>query len=321
MESWKKPLFPKPIRDEDRCLRSGPGKSTCTACQDVCPVPGFLLSGSTVTFPKDCISCHFCTAACPEGAIQGILPPPRLLAQPEIILRCERVYRQGVPPIACAGAVPELFLKLAAVQRHSILLVTGPCERCDRSKGLALFGQRIARVRRSDFLVWGHCKQPFNEVPERRRLLERLLQLAMSNRMRATGYWKFIPPELISDLNQVRPVITEQCIGCPVCEVVCPHHVFHREETDKGLRFLIVEKQCTGCMKCVTNCLFQGIKLESSSRRLVRTMELEKQNCPDCKEIFYGRSDACPRCRTAGSRGLFAMSGTKRPDVRIRPDS
>ncbi|MFQ6092815.1 MAG: 4Fe-4S dicluster domain-containing protein, partial [bacterium] len=123
--------------------------------------------------------------------------------------------------------------------------------------------------------------------------------------MRTTDYLDFLPAEIISDLDQVRPVITEQCIGCPVCEVVCPHHVFHREETDKAVRFLIVEKQCTGCMKCMSNCLFDGVTLESASERTVRVVELAKQRCSDCKEEFYGRKDACPRCRMAGSRGLF----------------
>jgi len=305
-------MFPKPVVEDNQCLRSSPGRSGCTACRDVCPIAGFQLNGRTITLPDGCISCHLCTAACPEGAIRGMLPSSRLLNQTAIVLRCERVYRHGVASIACAGAIPKEFLEVASIRKRSIHLLTGPCERCERSIGLTLFEQRIAWVRKTRFRAWRHIEQPFCEVPERRRLLEWLARSVTPYRMRATDYRELLPEELISDAGRIRPVLLDRCVGCPVCEVVCPHHVFHRDETDTGVRYSVMEQRCTGCGKCVDSCLLQGVILESASQRGTRTVELEKSSCPDCREVFFGKAGACPRCRVAETRGLFATIGSAR---------
>lgn len=303
-------MFPKPIVEENRCLRSGPGRSGCTECQDVCPhFPGFILNGGTVTLPSECDSCHLCTAACLEGAISGMLPPPRLLNQDEIVLRCEWVHEPGAASMACVGAIPKAFLEVAAVRKRAVHLVTGPCEQCERHVGLALYEKRIARIQETRSLVWDRRELPFSEAPERRRLLGWLARSVIPNRMRASEYREMLSEEFISDADRVYPKFTDRCVGCPVCEVVCPHHVFHRHETDRGVSFQIMDQHCTGCGKCIDSCLLQGITLEGSSHRGVRKVDLERQICPDCKEIFNGRVDACPRCRMAETQGLAASAG------------
>lgn len=298
-------MFPKPVIEDKRCLRSGPGRSRCTACRDVCAVSGFRLNGRTVSLPDDCISCHLCTAACLEGAICGMLPPPRLLNQTTIVLRCERVYRHGVASIACIGAIPKEFLEIAAVRKCSVHLITGPCERCECCVGLALCEQRIARVHEARSFTWHRSEQPFSKVPPRRRLLRWLGRSMMPHRIRSTDYRDLMPAEFIVDADRIRPRFTDRCVGCPVCEVICPHHVFRRSETEACVRYWIVEKKCTGCRKCVDSCLFKGVMLESTSQWDVQRIELGRQNCPDCGEEFFGRADACPRCRMAGTQGLF----------------
>lgn len=313
-------LFPKPVVENNRCLRSGLGRSGCTACRDVCPAPGFHLNGATVALPGDCISCHLCTAACPEGAIRGILPPPRLLNQTVIGLRCERVYRYGVAPIACVGAIPKAFLEVASIRKRSVHLVTGPCERCELCLGLTLCEQRIARVHETHSLTWHRSEQPFSEVPERRRLLAWLGRSFMPYRMKATDYRELLPAELISDADRIRPVLTDRCVGCPVCEVVCPHHVFHRDETDTGVSYWVVEQRCTGCRKCMDSCPFRGVMLESASQRSVRRVVLGRQKCPDCQEVFVGKPGACPRCIMIGTQGLLATTGSARSAVGVRRD-
>lgn len=313
-------MFPKPIVEEKRCLRSSPGRSGCTACQDVCPVPGFYLNGRTVTLPDDCISCHLCTAACPEGAVRGMLPPSRLLNQTEIVLRCECVHRQGVVSITCIGAIPKVFLEVAAIRKRSIHLVTGPCERCERRIGLAICEERIARVHETRSLLWRRSEQPFSEVPERRHLMEWLVRSVTPFRMRATDYRELLPEELISDADRVRPVFQDRCVGCPVCEVVCPHRVFLRNETESGVSYRIVEQRCMGCGKCIDSCLFQGVTLESALQRRVQTIELGRKNCPECNEVFFGQAGACPRCRMTGTRGLFATTYGARSSVGVRTE-
>jgi len=180
-------VFVKPVLEESRCLRNEPGKSLCTVCQEVCPNPGFQLNERTVRFPGDCIACHFCTAACPEGAIRGALPPLRLLDQTSITLRCERVFRFETTPIACVGAIPEAFLEAAAYRKSFINMITGPCERCELQAGLTLLEQRISRINQRRFLNWCRSEMPFSEVLERRRLLEWLWRSVKSGRMGRIG--------------------------------------------------------------------------------------------------------------------------------------
>jgi NAD-dependent dihydropyrimidine dehydrogenase PreA subunit len=304
-DEWEDSLFPKPVVEENRCLLSSPGRSGCTACREVCPIPGFHLNGRTVFLPDGCISCHLCTAACHEGAIRGILPPSRLLSQTEIVLNCERVYQHGGTSISCVGAIPKAFLEVAAVRQSSIQLVTGPCKQCECRIGLALCEKRITRIRENHPLRLYHSEKPFRETPERRRLLRWLGRSFWPYRMGASDYRSLLSEEFVSEKDRIRPVLTERCIGCPVCEVVCPHRVFQREETNSTVCFRIVEQRCTDCKKCVDSCPFHGVTLENTSKRSVRTVELVKQRCPDCKEVFYGQATACPRCRNTGARGLF----------------
>lgn len=302
---WEDTLFPIPIVEENRCLRSGPGRSGCTACREVCPIPGFHLNGKTITLPDGCISCNLCTAACPEGAIRSILPPSRLLSQTEIVLNCERVYQHGGTPIACVGAIPKAFLEVAAVRKSSIQLVTGSCNQCECRIGLTLCEKRITRIRENRPLRLYRSEKPFEDAPERRRLLRWLGRSFWPYRMGASDYRSLLSEEFVSETDRIRPVFTDRCIGCPVCEVVCPHRVFQREEKDSAVRFRVVEQRCTDCKKCVDSCLFHGLTLEKTSQCSIRTLELAKQRCPDCKEVFYGQADACPRCRITGDRGLI----------------
>jgi NAD-dependent dihydropyrimidine dehydrogenase PreA subunit len=295
-------VFVKPVLEERRCLRSGPGRSGCTVCRDVCPNPGFHLNGGTVTFPGDCFACHFCTAVCPEGAIQGSLPSLRVLEQSTIMLRCDRVYKYGTTPIACVGAIPEAFLEVAAIRKSFVNLITGPCERCEFHVGLSLYEQRINRICRKRILKWRRIELPFNEVPERRRMLEWLWRSVKPDWIRASDYRKLLPAEHSHDTDRMRPTLTDRCVGCPVCEVVCPYFVFQRNETDTGVLYMVDEKRCTGCQKCVDSCPLHAVKLEMASKRSVRTVDLVKQSCPECKEVFFGHVKACPRCHMKDAR-------------------
>ena len=115
--------------------------------------------------------------------------------------------------------------------------------------------------------------------------------------MRTTDYNKLLNKELKLRSEKIRPVLTKRCIGCTVCQAVCPHHVFRRKEEEAGVVYRVVESHCTGCKKCIDNCLFQGIRLENSLPKKVHLYQLKKQNCVNCHEEFVGMINICPKCR------------------------
>ncbi len=291
--------------ESQRCLRGRPGKCKCTVCRDLCALPGFHINEKIITLPESCSACHLCTAGCPEGAIRGLLPPSRLLNQVEIVLQCEKAYQEEATTIACIGAIPQDFLEVAAARNRSLRLITGPCEKCDLKSGMTIFEERIAIILKDHSLEWHHSQQPFHEIPERRQMLGWLKQSVSPNRMGASDYRELLSEERNSgtDTDQIRPVLTDQCVACPVCEVVCPHNVFHREPSDSGVRYQVVDSRCTGCNKCLDSCLFQGVILETTSNPGVQMFEFGEQNCPVCNNVFNGHQvSACPRCKMTETR-------------------
>jgi len=44
---------------------------------------------------------------------------------------------------------------------------------------------------------------------------------------------------------------TDKCVGCGLCEIVCPHGVF---EMAKGKAYLADKNSCIECGACALNC-------------------------------------------------------------------
>jgi Fe-S-cluster-containing hydrogenase component 2 len=40
--------------------------------------------------------------------------------------------------------------------------------------------------------------------------------------------------------------ITDKCVGCHACQIVCPSHAVYRD-SESSTQFLIHQKRCTGC--------------------------------------------------------------------------
>jgi Fe-S-cluster-containing hydrogenase component 2 len=192
--------------------------------------------------------------------------------------------------------------------------------KCELRVGLALCEKRIAQINETCSLTWSLKELPFSDIPERRRLLGGLARLVVPLRKGTSDYKELLPAEIIPDQDQIRPVLTDFCVGCTVCEVVCPHNVFSRDETEQGVCYHLVEQRCTGCRKCMDSCLFQGVTLENSLQRGIRRVELGRQKCHDCDEEFIGHAGICPRCRMKETRGLFSASGSSGFDLGVRKE-
>ncbi len=51
--------------------------------------------------------------------------------------------------------------------------------------------------------------------------------------------------------------ITESCIGCGICEDICPERAI--KESDETEWFVIITSACNNCAKCVKDCPVQAI--------------------------------------------------------------
>jgi NAD-dependent dihydropyrimidine dehydrogenase PreA subunit len=52
----------------------------------------------------------------------------------------------------------------------------------------------------------------------------------------------------------------DKCIGCGLCEIVCPHAVF---EVENGVARIIDRDACMECGACARNCPVEAIEVKS----------------------------------------------------------
>lgn len=69
----------------------------------------------------------------------------------------------------------------------------------------------------------------------------------------------------MSDLRYLKDVVTleldvDKCVGCKMCEVVCPHGVFRIED---GKAEIIDRDACMECGACAKNCPVEAIAVSS----------------------------------------------------------
>jgi NAD-dependent dihydropyrimidine dehydrogenase PreA subunit len=83
-----------------------------------------------------------------------------------------------------------------------------------------------------------------------------------------------------SDFNTLRYDSTH-CIGCGMCEAVCPHHVFRMENRTA---VLIHGDDCMECGACQINCPVGAIQVESGVGCAAAMMRaaLLRQSTPTC---------------------------------------
>lgn len=109
--------------------------------------------------------------------------------------------------------------------------------------------------------------------------------------------------------------VSSRCLGCNVCEQLCPTSAIVREEDEKTFRLVFSPDRCTACGICVDSCLPRAIRpketLDLSLLAGDGTIELfssSKQKCVLCRIDFLGDQEGlCNLCKTTNrKRETFA---------------
>ncbi len=149
-------------------------------------------------------------------------------------------------------------------------------------------------------LRWTHQENPLRSF-----LLELLPQMGEIREGRLDS----------GDLQMADLEVSETCIGCNVCETICPSGAIRREmrEGDKQDTLLMFTlSKCTGCKICAEACLPKAISFprQIDLTRLIREEERElvcvsAKNCRACGEPFQGiPGETCPQCFGSLQRGV-----------------
>jgi Fe-S-cluster-containing dehydrogenase component len=112
-----------PVKVEDQlCSRFRCTKSTCSACAEVCPVPGAVrLIEQGVEISDGCVGCGACVSACPNGALQ-----PRE-SDKELVEKVRRRVRPAEPfRMGCGRAEGHVDLLLPCLSRLTEALLLEP---------------------------------------------------------------------------------------------------------------------------------------------------------------------------------------------------
>ena len=98
--------------------------------------------------------------------------------------------------------------------------------------------------------------------------------------------------------------INGNCIGCNVCDILCPTGAIKRISDENFIRIYFNEQKCTNCSLCCDVCLPKAIRVEQrfSIKNLIEDngielVRLNKKICERCKSEFVGENETvCPLC-------------------------
>lgn len=104
--------------------------------------------------------------------------------------------------------------------------------------------------------------------------------------------------------------VNERCVGCNVCETLCPTGALRHVDEDGRYRLEFDAAQCTGCGVCVATCYHRALHIRETfdlSRlfecRSETLLASTRRSCRACQESFLsGTDEFCPSCRLSGDR-------------------
>jgi formate hydrogenlyase subunit 6/NADH:ubiquinone oxidoreductase subunit I len=139
-------------------------------------------------------------------------------------------------------------------------------------------------------------------VPKRAELLKVLGELPVA---------RVIPMPVLAAAAPLGDLaVDRQCVGCNVCETLCPSGALRHRDSGAGYALEFEPALCTGCRVCEDACFYKAIHVRESADASVllsrphRTLlAAPRQICGACREPFLGESPGlCPPCRVSDRR-------------------
>jgi NAD-dependent dihydropyrimidine dehydrogenase PreA subunit len=132
----------------------------------------------------------------------------------------------------------------------------------------------------------------------RQRLLSLIDSLGGARNLQLSRYGAF-----------ARVTIDHRCLGCNVCEAVCPTAAIRRSVEAGGVLVVVRDDQCVACGSCQDACLTGSIRLDPAmtlSRDARTAAFVTGGRCDQCDGFATGNG-TCFFCRSHGRlRGLPA---------------
>lgn len=115
---------------------------------------------------------------------------------------------------------------------------------------------------------------------------------------------------LASGLPLADVEVGNQCVGCNVCETLCPVGALRHREANGVYALDFSPALCTGCRVCEAACFYQAIHIRETvelsvlfDQPSVTLISAPRQTCRACRESFLGKaSEFCPSCLASGDR-------------------
>jgi ferredoxin len=295
----------------ERCVHALSPVASCQLCVEACPTNAWILTDESLGLREDlCDGCGLCAAACPEEAIESILPQVlHAIAKPDLALAaCERGdvgKGAGVLPCLHALGLGDL-VRLYNTGVRRLVLSRGDCETCPRSHTGAL-PQALGRVNE---LLADRALPPLitTELPAAEWRAEAISARQPNRRALFSAFRKFavsaavvadnadpavavhLPEWTNSRLVPVGPVIDgARCEACDACRRICPHQVITLlSATADGPAYEINALRCTGCGLCVDICEVDAVTLTEWHRNRIARLALDELRCDSCGNPYHG---------------------------------
>jgi MinD superfamily P-loop ATPase len=227
----------------------------CTICSSVCPFETISKDPKTNEIILDiekCQVCGVCYSSCPAGAIESVHYDFGSFVR--YLESSMKRQKSKVLVVTCRGSTPGIDEIQNAVGVSDFILLCLPCVgRIPGEFYLKAISIGIERI------VVISCKEDYCPFEGGSRINLRRVYMLQSL-LRVLGYG----PETLTLLKaegSIAYVDPEGCIGCRLCEIICPYDSIETEKYGEKNVAKVKAQLCRGCGICMASCPERAISM------------------------------------------------------------